>query len=70
MARKWIEIKLATDDGFRAAHKLNRKRSIDVLRETYGCNSGETLQSSSQRRADRGETCVYTPSVSLCILNW
>jgi hypothetical protein len=38
---KWIEIKLATDDGFRATFKLNRKRSIDVLRETYKHNNGE-----------------------------
>jgi hypothetical protein len=39
---KWIYIKLATDDGFRAAYKLNKKRSIDVLRETYRRNNGET----------------------------
>ena len=31
-AHKWIDIKLATDDGFRAAYKL-KKRDIDVLRE-------------------------------------
>jgi hypothetical protein len=41
-AHKWIYIKLATDDSFRAAYKLKtRKRSIDVLRETYGQNNGE-----------------------------
>jgi hypothetical protein len=41
-AHKWVNIKLATDDGFRAAYKLKtRKRSIDVLRETYGQNSDE-----------------------------
>jgi len=39
---KWIEVKLATDDGFRATYKLKaEKRSIDVLRETYGQNNGE-----------------------------
>jgi len=38
---KWIEIKLATDDGFRDAFKLNRKSSIDVLREAYKHNNGE-----------------------------
>jgi hypothetical protein len=38
-AHKWIEIKLATDDGFRAAFKLKaRKRGIDVLREAFGQN--------------------------------
>ena len=41
-AHKWIYIKLATDDGFRAAFKLKaEKRSIDVLREAYRQNNGE-----------------------------
>jgi len=41
-AHKWIEVKLAADDGFRATYKLKaEKRSIDVLRETYGQNNGE-----------------------------
>jgi len=40
-AHKWIYIKLATDDGFRARLKT-RKRSIDVLREMYRHNNGET----------------------------
>jgi hypothetical protein len=33
-AHKWIDIKLATDDVLRLTHRLNRKRGIDVLRET------------------------------------
>jgi hypothetical protein len=38
-AHKWIDVKLATDDGFRAAYKLNtEKRGIDVLREAFGQN--------------------------------
>jgi hypothetical protein len=38
-AHKWIDVKLATDDGFRAAFKLKaRKRGIDVLREAFGQN--------------------------------
>ncbi len=37
---KWINIKLATDDGFRAVYKM-KKRGIDVLRETYGHNNGK-----------------------------
>jgi len=42
-AHKWIDVKLATDDGFRAAFKLKaRKRGIDVLREAYGRNGVET----------------------------
>jgi hypothetical protein len=40
---KWIVIKLATDYGFRSAYKLKtRKRSIDILRETYRRNDIET----------------------------
>jgi len=41
-AHKWIEVKLATDDGFRATYKLKtKKRNIDVLREVYGRNNSE-----------------------------
>jgi hypothetical protein len=41
-AHKWIYIKLATDDSFRAAYKLKaEKRSIDRLREAYRQNNGE-----------------------------
>jgi hypothetical protein len=36
-AHKWIDIKLITDDGFKAAYKAKvRKRKIDLLREKYG----------------------------------
>jgi len=39
---KWIYIKLATDDGFRATYKLKtKKRNIDVLRKVYGRNNSE-----------------------------
>jgi len=39
---KWIEVKLATDDGFRATYKLKTmKRNIDVLRKVYGRNNSE-----------------------------
>jgi hypothetical protein len=42
-AHKWIEVKLATEDGFRAAYKLKtKKRNIDVLKEVYGRNNSET----------------------------
>jgi hypothetical protein len=51
-AHKWIYIKLATDDGFRAAFKLNRKRSIDRLREAYGQNSDE-IPTVSHAEADK-----------------
>jgi len=45
-------LKPATDDGFRAAFKLNRKRSIDVLREAYGQNSYE-IPTASHAEADK-----------------
>jgi hypothetical protein len=51
-SHKWIEIKPATDDGFRAAFKLNRKRSIDVLREAYKHNNGE-IPTVSHTEADK-----------------
>jgi hypothetical protein len=51
-SHKWIEIKLATDYGFRAAFKLNRKRSIDVLREAYKHNNGE-ITTVSHTEADK-----------------
>jgi hypothetical protein len=36
-AHKWIDIKLITDDGFKAAYKSKvKKRKIDLLREKYG----------------------------------
>jgi len=36
-AHKWIEIKLVTDDHFRAAYRLKtKKRGIEVLKGTYG----------------------------------
>jgi hypothetical protein len=42
-AHKWIVVKLATDDSFRATYKLKtKKRSIDVLKETYRQNNDET----------------------------
>jgi hypothetical protein len=39
-AHKWVIVKLATDDGFRAAYK-QKKRRIEIFRETYGRNNGE-----------------------------
>ena len=36
-AHKWVVVKLATDEAFRAAYKLRaKKRKIDILREKYG----------------------------------
>jgi hypothetical protein len=64
-AHKWIDIKLATDDDFRAAYKrhglgVSKRRSIDVLREAYGRNNGETPteQFSQADRLRRGAVFV------------
>jgi hypothetical protein len=59
-AHKWIYIKLAVDDGFRAAYKLNRKRGIDRLREAYRQNNGEipTEQFSHAEELRRGAVVV------------
>ena len=55
-AHKWIYIRLATDDNFRAAYKLKtRKRSIDVLREAYKHNNGE-IPTVSHTEADKPGT--------------
>jgi hypothetical protein len=72
-AHKWIDVKLATDDGFRAAFKLNtEKRSIDVLREAYGQNDGEipTEQfSHAEDRQRRGAVAVAGVVMSLRLVN-
>jgi len=39
---KWISVKLATDDTFRATFKLKPRRYIDILRKMYGRSNGET----------------------------
>jgi len=55
---KWIEIKLATDDGFRDAFKLNRKSSIDVLRGAYRQNDGEIPTVSHTEADEPGAVAV------------
>jgi len=69
-AYKWIEIKLATDDAFRAAYKLKaRKRSIDVLREAYGQNAGKTpTEFSHMERPRRGAVAVMGVMMSLYLV--
>ncbi|MFZ8842105.1 MAG: hypothetical protein ACO2PM_24895 [Pyrobaculum sp.] len=59
-AHKRIIVKLTADDSFRTAYKLNRKRSIDILREAYGLNNGEnsTEQFSQVGRKRRGAVVV------------
>jgi hypothetical protein len=58
-AHKWIYIKLATDDGFRAAYKLKtEKRSIDRLREAHRQNNGEIPTVSHAEEPRRGTVAV------------
>jgi hypothetical protein len=58
-AHKWIYIKLATDDSFRAAYKLKaKKRSIDRLREAYRQNNGEISTVSYAEEPRRGAVAV------------
>jgi hypothetical protein len=65
-AHKWIEIKLAVDDGFRATFKLKRKRGIDVLRETYRQNNCEVpTEQFSHERPRRGAVAVVGVVVHL-----
>jgi hypothetical protein len=57
-SHKWINIKLATDDSFRAVYKM-KKRGIDVLRETYGRNNGE-IPTEHFSQADRQRRSAVT----------
>jgi len=72
-AHKWIDVKLATDDGFRAAYKLKaRKRSIDVLREMHKHNNGEIPAEQFSYAEDgqrRGAVVVAGIVMSLYLVN-
>jgi hypothetical protein len=70
-AHKWIYIKLATDDGFRAAYKLKtEKRSIDRLREAYRQKTARSLRSSFHMLRSRGEApWLWRASLCICILS-
>ncbi len=58
-AHKWIYIKLATDDAFRAAYKLKtEKRSIDRLREAHRQNNGEIPTVTRAEEPRRGAVAV------------
>jgi hypothetical protein len=57
-AHKWIDVKLATDDGFRAAYKLKMTtEKIDVLRKMYG-QFDEDFTESSYTEGQRIGTVV------------
>jgi hypothetical protein len=66
-AHKWVSIKLATDVSFRATYKLNRKRSIDILREAYRLNNGKisTERFSQVGRQRRGAVVVADIAMNL-----
>ena len=62
-AHKWIDIKLATDDVLRAAHKPNKKRGIDVLREVYRHNNSEISTEQFSQAGRRGRNAVVVAGV-------
>ncbi|MDT7870350.1 MAG: hypothetical protein RQ839_09275 [Thermoproteus sp.] len=70
-SHKWIDVKLATDDAFRAAYKLKaKKRSIDVLREAY--NGEIPIEQSSPAEVDKpekGDVVVAGVMMHLGLLN-
>ncbi len=69
-AHKWIEVKLATDDDFRAAYKLKaKKRSIDVLREAYRRNNGEIPMVLHAKKPRRGAVTVEGVTMYLHLAN-
>jgi len=71
-AHKWVVVKLATDDALRVAYRLNtEKRSIDVLRETYRRNNGETPmeQFSHTERPKRGAVAVAGVVMHFALVN-
>ncbi len=71
-AHKWIVVKLATDDAFRAAFKQKtRKRSIDVLREVYRHSNSEisTEQLSHAEKPRRGAVVVAGVVMYLYLVN-
>jgi hypothetical protein len=71
-AHKWIIVKLATDDAFRAAFKQKtRKRSIDVLREVYRHSNSEisTEQFSHAEELRRGAVVVAGVVIYLHLVN-
>ena len=67
-AHKWIYIKLATEDDFRAAYKL-KKRGIDRLREAYRQNNGETPTVSHAEANKPGAVVVAGIAMSLHLVN-
>jgi len=68
-AHKWVIVKLATDDSFRATYKLNRKRSIDVLREAYKRNNVETPTVSHAEEPKRGAVAVAGVAMYLYLVS-
>jgi hypothetical protein len=69
-AHKWIEVKLAADDDFRAAYKLKaKKRSVDVLREAYRRNNGEIPMVLHAKKPRRGAVTVEGVTMYLHLAN-
>jgi hypothetical protein len=70
-SHKWTVVKLATDDALRVAYKLKmEKRSIDILRETYGRNNDEISTEFSHTEEPRKSAVVVAGvAMSLHLVN-
>jgi hypothetical protein len=71
-SHKWIVVKLATHDALRVAYRLNtEKRSIDVLREAYRRNNGDTPieQFSHTERPKRDAVAVAGVVMHFALVN-
>jgi hypothetical protein len=63
-ANKWIVVKLAADDAFRAAFKQKtRERSIDVLREVHRRRNSEISTEQFSQAGRQGRNAVIVASV-------
>ncbi len=67
-AHKWIIVKLATDDSFRAAYRLNKKRNIDVLREAYRHNNGEISVEQFSQTARKRRNAVVVAGIAMTLI--
>jgi hypothetical protein len=65
-AHKWIVVKLATDDAFRAAFKRKtRKRNIDVLREVHRYRNSEISTEQFSQAGRQGGNAVVVAGVEM-----
>jgi len=65
-SHKWVIIKLITDEAFRVSYKLKtKKRSIDLIRKTYGRHSNGTSEQLSGGNAKQKNNAVIVAGVEM-----